>query len=88
MDRHDLTDAEWAVIQPLPPTKVRGVLRVDDRRVIHGILWRFRAGTPWRDVPERWDRGRRSTTASSGGGRPGSGTAFSMPCQNLTTATS
>lgn len=26
----------------------------DDRRVIHGILWRFRAGTPWRDVPERY----------------------------------
>lgn len=54
MDRHDLTDAEWAVIQPLPPTKVRGVPRVDDRRVIHGIFWRFRAGTPWRDVPERY----------------------------------
>jgi transposase len=54
MDGHDLTDAEWAVIQPLPPTKVRGVPRVDDRRVIHGILWRFRAGTPWRDVPERY----------------------------------
>jgi transposase len=54
MDRHDLTDAEWAVIQPLPPTKVRGVPRVDDRRVIHGILWRFRAGTPWRDVPVRY----------------------------------
>jgi transposase len=54
MDRHDLTDAEWAVIQPLLPTKVRGVPRVDDRRVINGILWRFRAGTPWRDVPERY----------------------------------
>ena len=56
MDRHDLTDAEWAVIQPLPPTKVRGVPRVDDRRVIHVILWRFRAGTPWRDVPERFGK--------------------------------
>ena len=54
MDRHDLTDAEWAIIQPLLPTKVRGVPRVDDRRVINGILWRFRAGTPWRDVPERY----------------------------------
>lgn len=54
MDRHDLTDPEWAVIQPLLPTKVRGVPRVDDRRVINGILWRFRAGTPWRDVPERY----------------------------------
>lgn len=25
---------------------------VDDRRVIHGILWRFRTGSPWTDVPE------------------------------------
>lgn len=54
MGRHDLTDAEWAIIQPLLPNKVRGVPRVDDRRVINGILWRFRAGTPWRDVPEHY----------------------------------
>ena len=25
-----------------------------DRRVISGILWRFRTGAPWRDVPERY----------------------------------
>lgn len=54
MDRHDLTDAEWAIIEPLLPNKSRGVPRVDDRRVINGILWRFRCGTPWRDVPERY----------------------------------
>lgn len=54
MDRHDLTDAEWAIIEPLLPTKVRGVPRVDDRRVINGILWRFRTGSPWRDIPERY----------------------------------
>ena len=54
MDRHDLSDAEWAIIAPLLPNKVRGVPRVDDRRVINGILFRFRAGTPWRDVPERY----------------------------------
>jgi transposase len=30
------------------------VARVDDRRVINGILWRFRTGAPWRDVPERY----------------------------------
>ena len=32
MARFDLTDFEWSVIQPLLPTKVRGVPRVDDRR--------------------------------------------------------
>lgn len=51
MDRHDLSDAEWAMIQPLLPNKPRGVPRVDDRRVINGILWRFRTGCSWRDVP-------------------------------------
>lgn len=54
MRRHELSDKEWAVIQPLLPTKVCGVKRVDDRRVINGILWRFRTGSPWRDVPERY----------------------------------
>lgn len=31
MARFDLTDKEWAVIEPLLPTDVRGVPRVDDR---------------------------------------------------------
>ena len=33
MAQVDLTDFEWLVIQPLLRTKVRGVKRVDDRRV-------------------------------------------------------
>ena len=54
MRRHELSDRDWSIIEPLLPQKSRGVPRVDDRRVINGILWRFRAGTPWRDVPERY----------------------------------
>jgi hypothetical protein len=49
-----LTDEEWLVIEPLLPNKPRGVARVDDRRVINGILWRFRTGSPWADIPERY----------------------------------
>lgn len=52
--RFELTDEEWVVIEPLLPNKVRGVPRVDDRRVINGILWRFRTGSPWADIPERY----------------------------------
>ena len=54
MARFDLTDFEWSVIQPLLPTKVRGVKRVDDRRVLNGIFWRLRTGAPWADVPARY----------------------------------
>lgn len=54
MRRHELSDHEWSIIQPLLPNKPRGVPRVDDRRVLNGILWRFRTGSPWRDIPERY----------------------------------
>lgn len=35
--------------RPMLPNKARGVPRVNDRRVLTGILWVFRA--PWRDLP-------------------------------------
>ncbi len=31
-----------------------GRKRLDDRRVLNGIVWKFRTGTAWRDVPERY----------------------------------
>lgn len=54
MARFDLTDAEWALVQPLLPNKPRGVPRVDDRRVVNGIFYILRTGSPWRDLPERY----------------------------------
>jgi transposase len=27
---------------------------LDDRTVLNGIVWKFRTGTAWRDVPERY----------------------------------
>jgi transposase len=54
MSRYDLTDFEWRVIQPLLPNKPRGVPRVDDRRVLNGIFWVLRSGSPWRDLPSRY----------------------------------
>lgn len=52
--RYELTDREWLIIEPLLPNKPRGVPRVDDRRVLNGILWRFRTGSPWAEIPERY----------------------------------
>jgi transposase len=54
MARFDLTDAEWTIIAPLLPNKPRGVPRVDDRRVLNGIFYILRTGSPWRDLPERY----------------------------------
>lgn len=53
--RYELTDREWTIIEPLLPNKPRGVPRVDDRRVLNGILWRFRSGSPWAEIPERYE---------------------------------
>ncbi|QYA98293.1 transposase [Streptomyces anulatus] len=52
--RHELSDAEWEFVRPLLPVSLRGRKRLDDRRVLNGIVWKFRTGTAWRDVPERY----------------------------------
>ena len=54
MARYELTDAERTINAPLLPNKMRGVKRVDDRRVLNGIFWRLRSGAPWADIPERY----------------------------------
>ena len=52
--RYELTDFEWSIIEPLLPNKPRGVQRADDRKVLNGIYWRLRTGSPWADIPERY----------------------------------
>ena len=52
--RYELSDFEWSIIEPLLPNKPRGVPRVDDRRVLNGIYWRLRTGSPWAEIPERY----------------------------------
>ncbi|MFX4221526.1 MAG: IS5 family transposase [Thalassobaculum sp.] len=52
--RYELSDFEWSIIEPLLPNKPRGVPRADDRRVLNGIYWRLRTGSPWADIPERY----------------------------------
>ena len=53
LDRHDLTDAEWARVAPLLPDRTprRGGRWADHRRVLDAVAWRTRVGAPWRDVP-------------------------------------
>jgi transposase len=46
-----LSEAQFARLRPLLPNKPSGVPRVDDRRVISGIVHVIRGGLMWRDTP-------------------------------------
>ncbi|WP_073919298.1 IS5 family transposase [Streptomyces sp. CB02009] len=55
MGRGDLSDDEWAQLQPcLPRNHGRGGRWRCHRQVINGILFRQRTGLPWRDLPSRF----------------------------------
>lgn len=47
-----LSDIQWAAIEPHLPTNQPGARRVDDRRVISGIVHVLKSGCRWRDCPE------------------------------------
>lgn len=49
-----LTDEQWRHIEPRLPTDVRGKDRVDDRRVISGILHVLKSGCRWCDCPPEY----------------------------------
>jgi transposase len=66
----ELTGQQWAQIAPLMP-QVQGRSRPfrDHRQVVEGIVYRYRCGIPWRNLPERfgpwqtvWKRHRRFCT--------------------------
>lgn len=46
-----LSEAQFARLAPLLPRDTRGVPRVDDRRVIGGMIHVLRSGCRWKDAP-------------------------------------
>lgn len=52
----DLTDDEWAILEPLiPPAKAGGRHRsVNMREVVNGIFYVLRGGIPWRFLPKEF----------------------------------
>ena len=56
MSRHDLTNEQWAVIEPLIPKKTskRGRPRNDERRTLNGILYVLKTGCAWEDLPSEY----------------------------------
>ena len=51
--RFDLSDDEWALLEPLMPNS-RKSARADDRKIMNAIFYVLRTGMPWRDLPERY----------------------------------
>jgi len=56
MRRHGLSDHQWKRIENLLPGRKGhvGVTARDNRLFVDAVLYRFRTGCPWRDLPERY----------------------------------
>jgi transposase len=54
--RYGLRDDQWARIEGLLPGRADtvGVTAKDNRLFVEAVLYRYRAGVPWRDLPERY----------------------------------
>src|SRR6266849_9790524 len=52
--RYELSEYDWSGVKSMLLNKPRGVPRVNDRRVLNGILWVLRSGAPWRDLPKNY----------------------------------
>ncbi|MFE7480475.1 transposase [Streptomyces sp. NPDC057552] len=66
-----MSDAEWEFVRPLLPVSLRGRKRLDDRRVLNGIVWKFRTGWPGGMCPRGMGRGPRCIRVFAGGRRTG-----------------
>ena len=72
----DLTDEQWAVLQPIippPPRRPDGRGRPwrDAREVLNGVLWMLRTGAQGKDLPERYPPYQTGHRRFQHGGRAG-----------------
>jgi transposase len=54
--RYGLRDEQWEKIKDFLPGRADtvGVTAKDNRLFVEAVLYRYRAGIPWRDLPERF----------------------------------
>ena len=54
--RYALRDDQWQQIKDLLPGRMDtvGVTAKDNRLFVEAVLYRYRSGIPWRDLPERF----------------------------------
>src|ERR1700732_4419604 len=56
MRRYGMRDGQWERIRDLLPGQEAdvGVTAADNRLFVETVLYRYRTGMPWRDLPERF----------------------------------
>jgi transposase len=56
MRRYALRDNQWNRIKDMLPGRPGsvGVTAADNRLFVEAVIYRYRAGIPWRDLPERF----------------------------------
>jgi transposase len=56
MTRYGLGEDQWERIKDLLPGRIGhvGATARDNRRFVEAVVYRYRAGIPWRDLPERF----------------------------------
>jgi transposase len=89
MRRYGLRDDQWERIKHLLPGQPGwvGVTAADNRLFVEAVLYRYRAGIPWRDLPERFGDGvkvhrRVSRWPTRGCGNASSNTSRARPTTN------
>lgn len=54
MRRYELTDEQWAMIEPMLTKAATGRPLAGPRQLLNAMFWVLRSGAPWRDLPERF----------------------------------
>src|SRR5271155_3764114 len=59
MTRYGLRDDQWERIKDWLPGRIGhvGATAQDNRRFVEAVLYRYRTGIPWRDLPDRFGDG-------------------------------
>jgi transposase len=55
--RREISDEVWGELEPLlPAVRTAGRPWTEHRAAVEGMVWKYRTGAPWRDVPERFGK--------------------------------
>ena len=85
--RYALRNDQWERIKDLLPGREQtvGVTARDNRLFVEAVLYRYRAGIPWRDLPERFGDFRLVHIATRAGAELACGGAFLRPWPRMQT---